>query len=180
MHAAHPSVAPARGQYLHLVGICCTSPSETVCTELRRTLCHFCVGSWIANIPCVLPYSSCYLKLGSLIAVCFARTCPTKENSCFLSSYCKLCSCMCFLHICCRTASSNPHANEVWRSLQKRHIAFLLQAVLPAKSLFGAHHHFVVLIIAVVAVCPVLLIGNFRSATVLPITSLHASATPVC
>lgn len=37
-----------------------------------------------------------------------------------------------------------------------------MQAVLPARTLFGAHHHFVVLIIALVAVCPILLIGNFR------------------
>ena len=38
----------------------------------------------------------------------------------------------------------------------------MMQAVLPARTLFGAHHHFVVLIIALVAVCPILLIGNFR------------------
>lgn len=38
----------------------------------------------------------------------------------------------------------------------------IMQAVLPSRSLFGAHHHYVVLVIALLAVCPILLIGNFR------------------
>lgn len=38
----------------------------------------------------------------------------------------------------------------------------VVQAVLPSKSLLGTHHHYVVLGIALLAVCPVLLIGNFR------------------
>lgn len=40
-----------------------------------------------------------------------------------------------------------------------------VQAVLPSRYLFGAHHHYVVLVIALLAVCPILLIGNFRLVT---------------
>lgn len=38
----------------------------------------------------------------------------------------------------------------------------VVQAVLPPRLLLGAQHHYVVLGIALLAVCPILLIGNFR------------------
>ena len=53
-----------------------------------------------------------------------------------------------------------------------------MQAVLPSRTLFGAHHHAVVLLIALLAVCPVLLIGNFRYSPV-PMLEVSAAAFPI-
>ncbi|DBB09681.1 hypothetical protein WJX82_002703 [Trebouxia sp. C0006] len=51
-----------------------------------------------------------------------------------------------------------------------------LEAVLPSRTLFGAHHHYVVLVIALVAVCPILLIGNFRHVSILSVLGISCTS----
>ena len=128
--------------------------------RLRSTT-HLCDCEWVLSSFLFWGLCICAMQVLLSVARRIAGSCQACCSPCpTVLTHLRLAHINLFLLI----ASSDRQMPSLAAVMQNPETAdvLLVQAVLPSRSLLGAHHHYVVLGIALLAVCPILLIGNFR------------------